>query len=669
MADAASPAPIAGTRRLDPMDVFSFCHVAEVQISPDASRLCYVLVRRDRKSDNRRSTLMLSSDRRTWQEVPDSAGCSTPRWAPDSRRLAFLRRAGGRTALVVHDATTGAQHTLIETAEPLREIAGSPDGTQVAFQMHTEEKPPAWVSLPQAPDYATWAPAFRITTRLIYRHDTIGDLAEGAYQIYVASADGSSTPRAVTSGMWFSGFIYPPGLTWSADGAEVLLAASRQADWDMAPSEIDIYGVRAADGAVRRLTQRPGAEASVAVSPDGRWIAYTGVEDRKLSSQLRRLFMMDARTGATRELLATLDRSIDTVAWRGDSAALFVSFDDTGRRAIGRVTLDGELKKLVSDVGGPGIEMPYAGGGFSVARDGTVAYVRTSVTVPAEVAVVSPDGAVATLTDLHGEFAAAIGGFADAENFWMTCADGHRMECWLMLPKVGGRHPLILEIHGGPFAQYGDRFSIKHQMLAAAGYAVLFANPRGSTGYGEDFANALHDRYPGPDYDDLMALVDAVAARPDIDGGEIFITGISGGGTLTCWAVTHTHRFRAAVAIKPVVDWESWTLTADIGPIIGRIWLGGALPWEAPQKLRDRSPIAHVGAARTPTMLIAGDADSRTPLSEAQQMYAALKLAGVEAALVRGPGVSHSSGALRPSHFAAEVMCTLAWFDRFRIAM
>jgi acylaminoacyl-peptidase len=323
----------------------------------------------------------------------------------------------------------------------------------------------------------------------------------------------------------------------------------------------------------------------------------------------------------------------------------------------------------VADVGGPGIEMPYAGGGFSVARDGTVAYVRGSVSVPGDVAVVAPDGAVTTLTDLHGEFAAAIGGFADAENFWITCADGHRMECWLMLPKAApanGAHPLILEIHGGPFSQYGDRFSIKHQMLAAAGYAVLFTNPRGSTGYGEDFANALHDRYPGPDYDDLMQALDIVVARPDIDADRQFITGISGGGTLTCWAVTHTHRFRAAVAIKPVVDWESWTLTADIGPIIGRTWLGGVLPWEAPEKLRDRSPLAHAGAARTPTMFIAGEADSRTPLSEAQQMYAALKLAGVEVALVRGPGVSHSSGVLRPSHFAAEVMCTLAWFDRFK---
>ena len=311
-------------RHLTPMDVFSFRHIAEVQIAPDAGRICYVLVRRDPTSDQRRSTLLLSNDRRNWHEVPDSTGCTAPRWAPDSRRLAFFRRAGGRTALVVHDADTGAQHTLIEAAEPMREIAWSPDGRQIAFQMHVEEKPPAWLALPQAPDGATWAPAFKVTSRLIYRHDSIGDLAEGAYQIFVTDADGSFTPRAITSGIWVSSFMQPPGLTWSADGSELLLAASRDANWDVAPNEIDIHAVRVADGNLRRLTERPGPEASLAVSPDGNWLAYTGVVDRKLSSQLRRLFVMDTRTGATHELLADLDRSIDGVAWRGDSAALFV---------------------------------------------------------------------------------------------------------------------------------------------------------------------------------------------------------------------------------------------------------------------------------------------------------------------------------------------------------
>ena len=191
-------------RRLQPMDVFSFCHVAEVQIAPDAGRICYVLGRRDPAVDNRRSTLLLSSDRRTWQEVPDSTGCMAPRWAPDSRRVAFFRRlAGGRTALV-HDADTGAQRTLIETADAVREIAWSPDGTRIAFQVHVQEQPHLWLELPQAPEGATWAPAFRGDVRLlVYRHDTVGDLADGGFQILwrtpTAATRRARSPRAFGS--------------------------------------------------------------------------------------------------------------------------------------------------------------------------------------------------------------------------------------------------------------------------------------------------------------------------------------------------------------------------------------------------------------------------------------------------------------------------------------
>jgi acylaminoacyl-peptidase len=234
------------------------------------------------------------------------------------------------------------------------------------------------------------------------------------------------------------------------------------------------------------------------------------------------------------------------------------------------------------------------------------------------------------------------------------------------LPKASGPHPIVLEIHGGPYAQYGDRFSIKYQMLLAAGYAVLSVNPAGSTGYGEDFANSLHDRFPGPDFDDLIAVLDEVCALPEIDATAQFITGVSGGGVLTLWSVTHTRRFRASVAIKPVVDWQSWVLGADVGASVGLTWMGNVKPWEAPEKYRARSPLAHAQHARTPTLLMAGESDSRTPPSEAMQMYAALRLAGVEAHLLRFPGTSHSSGAMRPSLFAAEVAATIGWFNRFR---
>jgi acylaminoacyl-peptidase len=253
--------------------------------------------------------------------------------------------------------------------------------------------------------------------------------------------------------------------------------------------------------------------------------------------------------------------------------------------------------------------------------------------------------------------------------FWTSASlDAARIQSWLLRPRdaaASQRLPLILEIHGGPFASYGDRFSIKHQAFAAAGYAVLLVNPRGSIGYGEAFAQALHDKHPGPDWRDLMDAVDAAVARGGIDESQLYVTGTSGGGVLTLWTVAHTDRFRAAVSVKPVVNQETWALTADIGLYLGDLWFDKVPPWENLQKYRDRSPLAFAERVTTPTMLMGGDADTRTPISEAQQMYAALKWRNVPSALVSIPDARHATASMRPSAFAAEIAYTLSWFRRF----
>jgi len=226
------------------------------------------------------------------------------------------------------------------------------------------------------------------------------------------------------------------------------------------------------------------------------------------------------------------------------------------------------------------------------------------------------------------------------------------------------KYPLILEIHGGPFANYGPRFSFDMQVYAAAGYVVFFANPRGSTGYGQEFGNLIHHNYPGNDYDDLISGVDAVLARGYIDEKNLFVTGGSGGGVLTAWIVGKTGRFRAAVVCKPVINWYSFVLTADAYPFFWRYWFPG-YPWEHPEHYLKRSPISLVGKVTTPTMILTGEADHRTPISESEQFYQALKLRGVDSALVRIPGASHNIAA-RPSQLMAQVACVLRWFDSHR---
>jgi len=658
----------ATQRRLTSLDVFAFKSAADAQISPDGRQILYLHTIRDITIDEKVNSLMLSGDRTSWKDVPETKGCLVARWAPDSRRIAMLRKTGDKTAVVIRDVVSGDTKILHESAAPMRELAWSPDGTRVAFQMRIDEPLPSWLGLAAAPAGAAWSPPVKVTERTFWRHDSYGEWPEGSYQILVASADGSAPAKQVTTGIWWNGMphLNPPGLVWSADSSEILFTGSNRPDWDEKPSDTDIHAVRADGSATRQITRHAGRASHPAVSPDGKSLAFKAADDSAFSFKRRRLYVMPMSGGEAKEILPGFDRSIEDIAWAADGKSLLVTYEAEGRREIARVTLDGKATPIAEDVGAS-IEMPYASGGFSLSSDGTVAYVRSAADVPAEVAVIPPSGPARTISRINAELARDINGFHGAEMFWVEGGEGRKVQCWLMKPKGKGPHPMILEIHGGPYAQYGDRFSIKYQLLAAAGYAVLFTNPCGSTGYGEAFANALHDRFPGPDYDDLMAAVDVAAARPDIDEKNLFVTGVSGGGVLTLWCVTHTHRFRAACSIKPVVAWESWLLTADMGITNGLVWMGNEKPWENPGKYRARSPLAFAHMAKTPTMLMAGEADSRTPPTEAYQMYSAFKLAGLETSLVRFPNTSHSSWVMRPSLFAAEVSIMLGWFERFRV--
>ena len=245
--------------------------------------------------------------------------------------------------------------------------------------------------------------------------------------------------------------------------------------------------------------------------------------------------------------------------------------------------------------------------------------------------------------------------------------DGREVQGWLVTPPdfdAKKKYPLILEIHGGPFANYGERFSTEMQLYAAAGYVVLYVNPRGSTSYGEEFANLIHLNYPGQDYDDLMSGVDAVLARGFIDEKQLFVTGGSGGGVLTSWTVGKTDRFAAAVVAKPVINWYSFVLTADAYNFFYKYWFPG-FPWEYPDHYLKRSPLSLVGNVTTPTMLLTGEADYRTPISETEQYYQALKLRKIDTALVRVPEASHGI-AQRPSNLISKVAHILAWFEKYR---
>jgi acylaminoacyl-peptidase len=372
---------------------------------------------------------------------------------------------------------------------------------------------------------------------------------------------------------------------------------------------------------------------------------------------------MDSDGGHSHSLTASLDRDAFAPKWSGDGKQLIFQYETQGSTKIAAIDLEGKLRILADGVGGADVTRPYSGGSFSVARNGRFAFTKASPATPATLATGTSTRDTTTLdTGNDAMLAQRSLGVVETIEF-DSSADHRRLQGWIVKPPgfdPSKKYPLLLEIHGGPFASYAASFAAEIQLYAAAGYVVLYMNPRGSTGYGAEFANLIHHDYPDKDYDDLMSGVDTVAANGYIDSQRLFVTGGSGGGVLTAWIVGHTDRFRAAVVVKPVINWTSFVLTGDMTNYFYRYWFGD-FPWENMQAYWKRSPLAYAGNVKTPTMLITGESDYRTPSSEAEQFYEALKMRKIDTALVRVPNASHDISA-RPSLLIAKVAYVLAWF-------
>lgn len=641
--------------RFQPMDVFELEYAADPQISPDGRRVVYVRTSMDILRDRQRSELwIVNADGSDHRRL--GAGRS-PRWAPDGGRIAYT--ADGQIHLRWMD--TGETAVLTQLLESPGGLRWSPDGRRIAFNMLVPYPPPRLAAPPKPPPGAEWAAPPIMEDRFKNRQDGVGYLDFGFDHLFVVPVEGG-TPIQVTSG----DFHHSSPAAWTPDGQHLVFSSNRNADWVRDYRNSELYIAPVAGGEIRALTDRKGPDQSPAVSPDGTRIAFVGYEDRIRTYQVRRLQVMDLDGGDARVVTAGLDRSVGNPVWAADGSGIYFQFDDEGNTKVGFATLDGEVEVLAHDLGAQ-YGRPYGGGSFSVAGDGRFALNQTRPDLPGDVAVGSRGGEVVTITALNEDLFAGKSLGEVEEIWWDSSFDGRPVQGWIVTPPdfdPGRRYPLVLEIHGGPISNYGDRFSAEMQLLAAAGYVVLYANPRGSTSYGEEFGDLLYHNYPGEDYDDLMSGVDAVIARGQVDEDNLFVTGGSAGGIMTAWIVGKTDRFRAAVSQKPVVNWISKTLTADN-------WYGyyysryEGLPWENPDAYWKFSPLSLVGNVTTPTLMVTGEADLRTPLSESYQLFHALKMRGVDTAVVRLPGASHNMGR-RPSQLMAKIANILGWFEKYR---
>lgn len=646
-------------------DLFSLEIAADPQISPDGRWVAYVRRSGDIMTDRFRPTIWMV-DTRSGEQMPIAAGPgshSSPRWSPDGNRLAYISSAeGGASQLFVRWMESGEAVRLTGLANAPGSIAWSPDGSRIAYDMLVPGASEQLGSTPDVPDGAEWADPLDITSAIRYRADGAGYLQPGYSQIFVIPADGGAARQ-----LSYGDFHHGGPLSWTADGGTILFSGNRSADWELDPIESEVYALDVATSTISALTDRDGPDFNPIVSPDGRYIAWLGFDDQRLGYHNTLLHVMNRDGSNRRVLTGSLDRSVDAATWSADSRSIYIAYDDLGGTKVARVSLSGGIRTVAEGLTGATLDRPYSGGAFSVSDNGTLAITGGPAIRPADVVLVR-GGNSRQLTRLNAHLleAKTMGEVRRVET--VSSVDGRMIESWLTLPPnhvEGQRHPLILEIHGGPFAAYGPHFSTDNQLYAAAGYAVLSVNPRGSTSYGAEFANLIHHAYPGDDYHDLMSAMDGVIADGYVDPDQLFVTGGSGGGVLTSWIVGNTDRFRAAATQKPVINWTTQALVSDIPVFVAQYWFG-ALPWEDQQSYWSRSPLSLVGNVETPTLVLVGGEDERTPVSEAEQYYMALRMEGVPTTLIRVPGASHGGLAARPSQSAAKASAILAWFERYR---
>lgn len=668
---APMPASAVGSARKGPdhrftgADLFDLSIAADPQISPDGRHIAYVRRANDVMTDRAVSSIWLI-DTATGAEVPlagHDGGAFSPRWSADGKRLAYVSTAGGAPQLWVRWMAGGEAVRLTGLPTAPSSLAWSPDGRSIAYTMLVKDDAPKFGSAPaNKPEGAKWAEPLEVHDLLTYRADGAGYLEPGFEKIFVVPATGGA-PRQLTFGPYHDG----GPLSWSRDGGTLYFAANRKPDWETDPLESEIYALDVASGAVRALTDRNGPDANPAVSPDGGKIAYVGFDDNLRAYENANLYVMNRDGSGKRNLTENWDYSVDALQWAADGRSVYAQYDDHGETKVARIGLDGAVRTAATGLSGGGLDRPYTGGSFTVSDTGAIAFTGSPASRPAEVQLMR-GGDARILTDLNRSLR-EVKSLGEVRKITVASShDGKTIEGWLTLPPGytdGQRVPLILEIHGGPFAAYGGHFSTDNQLYAAAGYAVLSSNPRGSTSYGEAFANEIDKAYPGNDYFDLISIVDRAIELGVADPNALFVTGGSGGGVLTSWIVGKTDRFKAAVTQKPVINWTTQALTADGAGLFARYWIGG-MPWEKPDIFWSRSPLSLVGNVKTPTLVIVGAEDYRTPVSESEQYYTALRLRGVPTALIKVPGASHGGIAARPSQSAAKASAILAWFEKYR---
>jgi dipeptidyl aminopeptidase/acylaminoacyl peptidase len=643
-------------------DIFHMEVATSPQVSPDQRHIVYVRRSNDIMTDSTRSSLWLTdSEERSHEPLFSSThNYYSPRWSPSGDRLAFISNRDGRPQIYVRYMNSGRTALISNLASSPSALTWSPDGQHLAFTMSVDaNERPFSIKMPAKPKGAKWSEPFQYIDKARYQADGRGVLDPAYTHIFVVPAEGG-TARQLTSG----NYHHRGGLSFAADGQRIFFSANRSDNWEYEPAEADIYAV-SLSGEITQITDAPGREFAPTVSPNGRYIAYAKRDNKKLAYRNTYLHVMNIDGSHDRQLSADIDNSVSNYQWKGNDG-LYYQQMLRGIDQVDYVSLDGAHRNILKGMGGVSLGRPYTSGTFHAVGE-TVAFTRGRTDRPADL-FVKKGGAEKQLTALNEDIFGHKTFGEVKEITYTSSIDGEEIQGWYILPPdydPTKKYPMIIEIHGGPHLAYGPVFTAELQRMAAEGYIVFYNNHRGSTGYGERFALLLQNKYSSKyDFADHMSGVDALIDKGLVDPEQLFITGGSAGGIATAYAIGLTDRFKAAVVAKPVINWLSKVLTADSGLYQIPHQFPG-MPWEEVEHYWQRSPLSLVGNVTTPTLLITGVNDKRTPMSETEQFYQALKLRKVETVLVKVPGASHGI-ASRPSRMVGKIENIIGWFDKYR---
>ena len=648
--------------KFKPIDVFSLEYVSNPKISPDGKKVLYVRNFKDIMTDKNHSNIWII-DFDGKNNTPLTTGNKNdfdPTWSNSGDKFTYKSNSDDTVQLYLYALGQKSNQKLTNLQNSVSSVDWSEDDKYLVFTSFVEKPSVSLIKMPEKPKGAKWNDPASEIDGIKYRSDGRGYLNQGFSQVFILPTEGG-TPRQIT---FLNNNASSP--KWLAKN-KIIFSANLHEDSDLEPRNSEIYSINIISEKITPLTSRLGPDYSPVVSPDKKEIAYLGFDEKYLGYQQSNLYIMSNNGKEIKNISENFNRNISNINWSADGKGLYFQYDDKGMTKLAYMSISGKLKDIVDQLGGMTLGRPYSAGTYSISKNNRYAYTLGNVNNPSDLGVgynTSSKRLTALNKDLfdHKEL-------GNVEEVWFKSSfDERQIQGWLVKPPnfdPSKKYPLILEIHGGPFSNYGFRFSAEIQLFASKGYMVLYTNPRGSTSYGKEFANLIHHNYPNQDYDDLMSGVDHILKRSYIDEENLFVTGGSGGGVLTAWIIGKTTRFKAAVVAKPVINWYSFVLYADNINIYYKYWFPGA-PWDNLEHYMKRSPISYVANVKTPTMLLTGEQDFRTPIAESEQFYAGLKLNKVESMLVRIPGASHGIAA-RPSNLITKVNAITAWFEKYRV--